>query len=58
MKHYLMENEDTGEEILVGAETQAEAFEIAFDTFPDAWEFVIVDTLTEEEAEASGLDEY
>lgn len=58
MKHYLMINESTGEEILVGAETQTEAFEVAFDAFPDTWEFVIVDTLTEEEAEASGLDEY
>ena len=56
MKHYLFEAQETGEEFIVGADDIMEAREIAMDSFGEYVRFMC--TLTEMEAEASGLDEY
>ena len=69
MKHYLFEltyGEYEGEEFIVGAETWVEAKEIARDVAIDAGSvneaglarYRFWHEMTEEEAEASGLDEY
>ena len=55
MKHYLFEDEVTGEEFLVGAFKSSQALAIAQDKF-EAPRYI--GKVTEEEAEASGLDEY
>ena len=65
MKHYYFIENNTGEEFLVGADTLAEAEIIADDVGIDIaknyGEYADVEWLyemDEEEAEASGLDEY
>lgn len=58
MKHYLFEciaGDNEGEEFIVGADSYAEAREIAQDIFKKIKFWY---ELSEEEAEASGLDEY
>lgn len=54
-RHYLFEDYDSGEEFIVGAKTfkQAEAEAKLYFGDPS-----YICELTEEEAEASGLDEY
>lgn len=56
MKHYLFENLETGEEFIVGETKLDYAIDVAIDNFGDQVRFIC--TLTEDEAEASGLDEY
>lgn len=62
MKHWLCEETITGEEFLVCTETWGQACDIAeeigteFAVDPDI--FVDPEPLTEDEAEATGLDEY
>lgn len=68
MKHFLFEERLSGEEFIVGADNLDEAELIAEGIAPDIGEeynggvnnyyLYFVDELTEEEAEASGLDEY
>ena len=55
MKHYLFTDKESGEEFIVGADTLVSAMETALSVFPMA---VFVCTLTDFEAEISGLDEY
>lgn len=60
MKHYLFEcvmpgSDNEGEEFIVGANSYAEAKDIAIDNFGL---FKFLGEISEEEAEASGLDEY
>lgn len=60
MKHYLFvctleDDECEGEQFLVGAFDEEEATEIAEENFGQV---ELLDTLTEEEAENSGLDEW
>ena len=55
MRHFVFEDCDTGEEFIVGAETKRVAMEIALMYFADP---SYICEYTEEEAEASGLDEY
>lgn len=65
MKHYYFIENETGEEFIVGADTLAEAWIIAEDVgaeaaenygeYPDVEFFY---EMTDEEAEASDLDEY
>ena len=60
MKHYLFEciiGDNEGEEFLVGANDLREAYEIAEDNFGTGCVNYIC-IVSEEEAEASGLDEY
>lgn len=54
MFHYLFEDEE-GEMFLVGADDEAEALRIADAYFDGA---LLIDVLSELEAEISGLDEY
>jgi len=56
MKHYLFEDLESGEEFIVGAATIGEATLIAIDEFGESVKYCY--QMTEEEAEASGLDEY
>ena len=65
MKHYYFIEEESGEEFLVGANTLTGARKIAQEiAFQISEEYEIVPRLsyeyvmTEEEAEASGLDDY
>lgn len=66
MKHYLFEETISGEEFIVGADCMGEAGLIAEDIAQDigeeynegTWYLHFLDELTDEEAEASGLDEY
>jgi hypothetical protein len=66
MKHYLYEEEISGEEFIVGANNIEEADEYAEDvckSIADNWndgeyKMRYICRLTDEEAEASGLDEY
>lgn len=65
MKHYYFVENNTGEEFLVGADTLAEAYIIADDVGVEIannyGELATVEfyyEMDEEEAEASGLDEY
>lgn len=66
MKHYLFEEIISGEEFIVGADCMGEASLIAEGIAQDIgeqendgeWYLRFLDELTEEEAEASGLDEY
>lgn len=65
MKHYYFIEEESGEEFLVGADSLTEAREIAREiVYQISQEYEIIPNLsyeyemTEEEAEASGLDEY
>lgn len=66
MKHYLFCEEVSGEEFIVGANDKEEAFDIAIPIAEDiaenwnegVYELIFYSELTEEEAEASGLDEY
>lgn len=53
--HYLFEDEVTGEEFLVGAFKSSQALAIAQENF-EAPRYI--GKVSEEEAEASGLDEY
>lgn len=55
MRHFLFEDYDSGEEFIVGADSLDEAMEEAKIYFADP---SYICELTEEEAEASGLDEY
>ena len=55
MKHFLFTDHIIGEDFIVGAEDEHEAMTIANENF-DEPEYLY--ELTEEEAEASGLDEY
>ena len=55
MRHYLFEDYDTGEEFIVGAGNLGEAMEEAKAYFADP---SYICELTDDEAEASGLDEY
>ena len=60
MKHFLFEctkqdSANEGEEFIVGANNYDEAKEIAYDNFGKC---KCYGQMTEEEAEASGLDEY
>lgn len=58
MKHYLFEcltGANEGEEFIVGADCYADAKDIAYANFGKC---VCYGRMTEEEAEASGLDEY
>ena len=55
MKHYLFVDYDTGEEFIVGADNRGEAMAIAKDLFADP---SFCDEISDDEAEASGLDEY
>ena len=56
MKHYLFEDLESGEEFIVGAATIGEAMTVAIDEFGKNVKYRY--QMTEEEAEASGLDEY
>lgn len=56
MYHFLFIDHKTGEEFLVGAYLEEEAYEIAIDNFGNDVE--LIDVLPEYLAEASGLDEY
>lgn len=55
MNHYLFVDHTTGEEFLVGANSERDAMTIANEYFDDA---EYLNDMTEFEAEASGLDEY
>jgi hypothetical protein len=55
MRHFLFEDYDSGENFIVGANTKKEAINEALTYFGDP---SYICELTEEEAEASGLDEY
>ena len=54
-KHYLFEDLELGEEFIVGAESLEDAMETAKEYFPEP---KYCFELTDNEAEASGLDEY
>ena len=54
-KHYLFEDQETGEQFIVGAKKSSAALEIAQAYFDKP---IYLGKLTEDEAEASGLDEY
>lgn len=56
MKHYLFEDLKSGEEFIVGAATIGEAMTVAIVEFGESARYRY--PMTEEEAEASGLDEY
>jgi hypothetical protein len=66
MKHFYFIENESGEEFIVGANTYHEAEEIARDvgrsiTLYYGWDDYSIEfqyEMTEEEAEASGLDEY
>lgn len=68
MKHYLFTEEISGEQFLVGADTEDEAVLVAtgvcediaqvWNENKDDYEMHFYGTVTEEEAEMSGLDEY
>ena len=66
MKHYYFVEEISGEEFLVGAESGADAWAIAEDVAYDigiqwnegAYSLAAYGTMSEWEAENSGLDEY
>ena len=67
MRHYLFSEEVTGEEFIVGADSEDEAHEAAFEIGVDLvemWEpgevpeLICYGEISDEEAEASGLDEY
>lgn len=55
MKHYLFVDHETGEEFIVGTNSEHDAMTIANEFFDDP-EYLY--EMTEMEAEASGLDEY
>lgn len=55
MRHFLFEDYDSGEQFIVGANSLYEATEEAKFYFADP---SYICEYTEEEAEASGLDEY
>lgn len=55
MRHFLFEDYATGEEFIVGADNLGEAFEEARTYFGDP---SYICELSEDEAEASGLDEF
>lgn len=54
-KHYLFEDLETGERFLVSAKKSSEALALAEENFENP---CFLGKLTEEQAEASGLDEY
>lgn len=66
MKHYLFEEKLSGEAFIIGAEYAGEAAMIAEGIAQDIgeeynngeWYVRLIGELTDEEAEASGLDEY
>ena len=66
MKHFYFTETESGEEFIVGADSYDEAEDVALDVGHDiAMYYNLDDTtikfqyeMTEEEAEASGLDEY
>ena len=55
MRHFLFEDYDSGENFIVGADDEIVAMDIAKGFFADP---SFIDEISEEEAEASGLDEY
>lgn len=55
MKHYLFEDHATGEEFIVGANSERDAMITANEYFEDP-EYLF--EMSEFEAESSGLDEY
>lgn len=55
MRHFLFFDDETGEEFIVGENTQTAATEVAREYFDSP---IYLDELSEFEAEASGLDEY
>ena len=55
MKHYLFTDQVTGEDFIVGTNDVHEAFDEALNWFDDP---LFICELTDDEAEASGLDEY
>ena len=66
MKHYLFEEKLSGEAFIIGAEYAGEAAMVAEGIAQDIgeeynngeWYVRLIGELTDEEAEASGLDEY
>lgn len=67
MKHFLFIEEITGEEFIVSADNEDEAYNAAFEIGVDLvemWEpgevpeLICYGEISDEEAEASGLDEY
>lgn len=66
MKHYLFKEKLSGEEFIIGAEYAGEAAMVAEGIAQDIgeeynngeWYLRFLGELTDEEAEASGLDEY
>ena len=65
MKHYYFIENETGEEFIVGADTLEEAWRIAedigdqiADDYAEQVDLEFLYEMTDEEAEASGLDEY
>lgn len=54
-RHFMFEDYDSGEDFIVGAKNKTEAMATAKDYFADP---AYVCEVSEEEAEASGLDEY
>ncbi len=66
MKHYYFIENETGEEFIAGADTLKEAWmiakdigdEIAAEYYAEQVDLEFLYEMTDEEAEASGLDEY
>ena len=61
MRHWLfevMDGEYEGEEFIVCAPAELEAFQIAMAVFDEPTRLKCYGEISEEEAEASGLDEY
>lgn len=54
-RHFLFEDQESGEYFIAGAPTFAEAYRIALDNFEDP---TYCYEMSEMEAENSGLDEY
>jgi hypothetical protein len=55
MRHWLFNDEETGEDFIVGADTVEEAMDIALEYFAEPVGYGEIDEIT---AEQSGLDEY
>jgi hypothetical protein len=55
MRHFLFFDDETGEQFIVGENTQTAAVETAREFFDNP---IYLDELSEFEAESSGLDEY
>ena len=55
MRHFLFFDDETGEQFIVGENTQTAAAETARESFDNP---IYLDELSDFEAEACGLDEY